>query len=199
VKIEPLSVGDAWVCTPAVHADDRGAFLEWCRLDLLREATGRRVEVVQANHSISRRGIVRGVHYADVPPGQAKFVYCPTGAVLDVIVDLRIGSPTFGTSTSVVLDDVDRRSVFISEGLGHAFCALQDESSVNYLVSSAYNPSAERTISPLDPDLAIAWPTDVGEILTSPRDRDAPSLATAKAQGVLPSHESCVAFYASQR
>jgi dTDP-4-dehydrorhamnose 3,5-epimerase len=197
VKIEPLTVPGSWLCSPPVHRDDRGAFMEWFRGDLLAAATGRRFDIVQANHSVSKRGVVRGVHFADVPPGQAKFVYCPVGAVLDVIVDLREGSPTFGQVDSVVLDDVDRRAVFIAEGLGHAFCALRDESSVSYLVSSLYNPTAERTVSPVDPDLALQWPAEVGPISTSERDLAAPTLAEARERGILPSYEQCLARYSA--
>lgn len=196
MKIEPLGVPDAWVCTPRVHGDDRGAFLEWFRGDALAEATGRRFTAMQANHSTSKRGVVRGVHFADVPPGQAKFVYCPVGAVLDIVVDLRVGSPTFGAVDTVVLDDVDRRAVFISEGLGHAFCALRDDTSVNYLVSSVYDPVAERTVSPLDPTLGLNWPDDLGDLLMSDKDVAAPSLEDAARNGILPFYDACRERYA---
>lgn len=195
MNVEALKVPDAWVCTPQVHGDDRGVFLEWYRGDKLTEAIGRRFDIVQANHSRSKRGVVRGLHYADVPPGQAKFVYCPVGSVLDVIVDLRAGSPTFGIVDSVVLDDVDRRAVFISEGLGHAFCALQDDSSLTYLVSSLYNPAVERAVSPVDAELALPWPIDPAELELSDKDRAAPSLASAIAAGELPSYDACRAAY----
>jgi dTDP-4-dehydrorhamnose 3,5-epimerase len=197
VNIEALAVPDAWLCTPRVHGDDRGMFLEWYRGDLLAEAVGRRFDIVQANHSRSKRGVVRGLHYADVPPGQAKFVYCPSGSVLDVIVDLRVGSPTFGAIDSVVLDDVDRRAVFIAEGLGHAFCALQDDTSLTYLVSSVYNPAIERTVSPADAELGLPWPIEAADLELSDKDRDAPTLAAAIAAGELPSYDACVAAYAS--
>jgi dTDP-4-dehydrorhamnose 3,5-epimerase len=199
MDIQPTAVADAWVCSPRVHGDDRGSFLEWFRGDLLREVTGRRFDVVQANHSTSRRGVVRGIHFADVPPGQAKFVYCPVGAVLDVIVDIRVGSPTFGAMDCVVLDDADRRAVFISEGLGHAFCALQEDSSVAYLVSSAYDATAEHTVTPLDPELPLPWPADVGDLILSPKDTEAPTLAEAARQGLLPVYESCREWYAGLR
>jgi dTDP-4-dehydrorhamnose 3,5-epimerase len=197
MKIEPLAVPDAWLCTPQVHGDDRGMFLEWYRGDKLAEVTGRRFDIVQANHSRSKRGVVRGLHYADVPPGQAKFVYCPSGSVLDVIVDLRVGSPTFGAVDSVVLDDVDRRAVFIAEGLGHAFCALADDTSLTYLVSSVYNPAIERTVSPADAELALPWPIADAELELSDKDRDAPTLAAAIDAGELPTYDACRAAYAS--
>jgi dTDP-4-dehydrorhamnose 3,5-epimerase len=195
MEIEPLKVPDAWVCTPIVRGDDRGAFVEWFRGDLLAAATGRRFEIVQANHSVSKRGVVRGVHFASVPPGQAKFVYCPQGAFLDIVVDLRVGSPTFGVLDTVVLDDVDRRSVFLSEGLGHVLCALSDDSSVNYLVSTGYDPGAEHTVSPVDPALSLPLPADVGEWLMSDKDRAAPTLDEAVERGILPTYSACRARY----
>lgn len=197
MNIEALAIPDAWLCTPQVHGDDRGMFLEWFRGDKLAAVVGRRFDIVQANHSRSKRGVLRGVHYADVPPGQAKFVYCPSGSVLDIVVDLRVGSPTFGAVDSVVLDDVDRRAVFIAEGLGHAFCALQDDTSLTYLVSSPYNPVIERTVSPVDADLNLPWPFERAELQFSEKDRDAPTLATAIAAGTLPSYDACRAAYAS--
>jgi dTDP-4-dehydrorhamnose 3,5-epimerase len=195
MKIEPLPIDGAWLCTPKVHGDHRGRFLEWLRADLLAAAVGRLFPVVQANHSVSSRGVVRGIHFSDVPPGQAKLVYCSAGAVLDVVVDVRVGSPTFGAVESVVLDAAEPRAVFIAEGLGHAFCAMTDDASVAYLVSSVYDPAAERTVSPLDPALPIAWPSEVSPDGLSPKDAQAPSLEAAAAAGVLPSYERCVARY----
>ncbi|HEX3898802.1 MAG TPA: dTDP-4-dehydrorhamnose 3,5-epimerase [Mycobacteriales bacterium] len=196
MRIEPLAVPDSWVCSPIIRRDDRGQFLEWHRGDLLAEATGRSFAVMQANHSVSARGVVRGIHLADVPAGQAKLVYCTSGAILDVIVDVRTGSPTYGAVDAVRLDAVDSRAVFISEGLGHAFCALTDDASVTYLVSTTYDPATERTVSPIDPALALPWPTDVGELRLSEKDRDAPSLAAAASAGLLPSYDACLARYA---
>jgi dTDP-4-dehydrorhamnose 3,5-epimerase len=195
VIVEPLGVADAWVVTMPVYGDDRGYFLEWFRFDTLEAAAGRRFEVKQANHSSSARGVVRGIHYADVPPGQAKFVYCPVGQVLDVVVDLRLGSPTFGMSHTVLLSAENRQALFIAEGLGHGFCALEPDSSVVYLLSSPYNPSSERSIHVLDADLAVQWPVDAAEMLLSDKDRDAPSLAEAEAKGLLPDYSSCRAVY----
>jgi dTDP-4-dehydrorhamnose 3,5-epimerase len=197
VKVEPLDIPDVWLCTPQLFGDDRGVFLEWFRGDALAAATGREFNVVQANHSVSRRGTLRGVHFADVPPGQAKYVYCPRGAVLDVIIDIRVGSPTFGRSASIVLDDKDRRGVFLSEGLGHAFCALTEDSAVTYLVSSVYNPAIEHAVNPLDPELGLAWPDSVQPVL-SPKDAAAPTLTQAQDGGLLPTYDACVRLYESQ-
>lgn len=190
MHIEQLEIADAWVCTPTVHGDARGSFVEWFRGDYLADATGRTFEPVQANHSVSRRGTIRGIHYSLVPPGQAKYVFCSRGTVLDVVVDLRDGSPSYGATAAVRLDDEERRAVFLSEGLGHAFCALTDSAEVAYLVSTPYNPAAERTVSPLDPALAMPWPTDV-QLVLSDRDRAGPTLDAARDKGDLPTYEAC--------
>jgi dTDP-4-dehydrorhamnose 3,5-epimerase len=199
VDIRPLDLPGAWLCTPTPYADDRGVFVEWFRADLLAEVTGRAVVTAQANLSVSRRGVLRGLHVADVPPGQTKVVGCPRGAVLDVAVDVRVGSPTFGQVASVVLDDVERKVVVLAEGLAHGFCALRDDTVVSYLVSSTYDPTAERTLDAFDPALAIEWPADVGDLSRSPRDAAAPIVSDAMSQGILPSYADCVAAYDAAR
>jgi dTDP-4-dehydrorhamnose 3,5-epimerase len=195
VDIEATGVDGAWLCTPRQFPDERGVFLEWFRADLLAEHTQRRFDVLQANHSISRRGTVRGLHLADVPPGQAKYVYCPRGAVLDVVVDVRAGSPTFGEHVALRLDDQDRRGLFIAEGLAHGFCALTETAEITYLVSTTYDPAVERSINPLDPDIAVPWPDDIGALVMSDKDRAAPTLQQARAAGTLPSYDACRTRY----
>ncbi|MFG2636300.1 dTDP-4-dehydrorhamnose 3,5-epimerase [Streptomyces sp. NPDC048362] len=180
-----MRIEDAWVGEPHSFDDTRGTFREWFREDAVRAATGRSLTVAQANLSVSRRGVVRGVHYSTAPHGQAKYVVCVRGAVLDVIVDLRIGSPTFGTWEAVPLDDRTHRTVFLAEGLGHGFAALTDEAAVVYLCSTPYAPQYERGIDPFDTELGIRWPLGAGSVL-SDRDREAPSLAEARADGLLP-------------
>ena len=198
MQVDELKVPGAWSFTPRQFPDPRGVFLEWFQADALEQVLGHRLQVAQANHSVSARGTMRGVHFADVPPSQAKYVYCTRGAVLDVVVDLRVGSPTFGVSDSVLLDDTDRRGIYLSEGLGHAFLALTDDANVTYLCSAPYAPGREHGISPLDPALALPWPDDV-EPLLSDKDAAAPTLEQARAQGLLPDWETCQAFYASLR
>ncbi len=193
-----MAVHDAVVLTPRQFTDPRGLFLEWFTETSLRSATGHALELAQANCSVSSRGVLRGVHFASVPPGQAKYVTCVTGSVLDVVIDLRVGSPTFGVSDSVLLDTVDRRALYIPEGLGHAFIALEDNSTVMYLCSTGYNPSAEHGIHPLDPALGIAWPADV-EPLLSEKDAAAPTLDEARAAGLLPHYDDCQRRYAELR
>ncbi|MFI8215349.1 dTDP-4-dehydrorhamnose 3,5-epimerase [Streptomyces sp. NPDC085932] len=196
--MRPLGIEGAWVLEPKVFPDDRGSFHEWFRGAEFREATGRDLSLAQANCSVSRRGVLRGVHFADVPPSQAKYVTCVRGAVLDVVVDIRVGSPTYGTWEAVRLDDDSRAAVFLAEGLGHAFMALTDDATVVYLCSAGYAPEREHGIHPLDPALGIEWPEDVTPVL-SPKDEQAPTLAEAERQGLLPSYEACRAYYEELR
>ena len=198
MEIRELAVRDAYAVDLVPHGDARGRFTEWYRADVLGGALGFPLSLAQANHSVSSRGVLRGVHFALVPPGQAKYVYCPTGRVLDVVVDVRIGSPTFGVHDSVVLSGERPRAVYISEGIGHAFLALEDGSSVTYLVSSPYAPDRELGVSPLDPALDLPWPADV-ELELSAKDQAAPTLEEARAQGILPTMEQCAARYAELR
>ncbi|MEJ2578967.1 MAG: dTDP-4-dehydrorhamnose 3,5-epimerase [Kineosporiaceae bacterium] len=196
MEIRELSVPDAWSVHPRQFRDDRGVFLEWYRQEALAEAVGHPLRLAQANCSVSRRGTIRGIHYADVPPSQAKYVTCASGAILDVIVDIRVGSPTFGTWDSVLLDSETRAAVYLSEGLGHAFVALTDDATAVYLCSEVYNPTGEHGLTPLDPDLAITWPSDVEPVL-SDKDTAAPTLAAAAEAGLLPRYEDCRALYAA--
>ncbi|NLU78326.1 dTDP-4-keto-6-deoxy-D-glucose epimerase [Micromonospora sp. HNM0581] len=189
MKLRPLSIEGAWEITPQQHGDPRGLFLEWYRFDRLAEAVGRPLRLAQGNLSVSARNVVRGIHFADVPPGQAKYVTCVRGAVLDVVVDLRVGSPTFGRWEGVRLDDVDRRAVYLAEGLGHGFCALTDDATLTYFCSTTYNPSAEHAVHPLDEQIGIDWPTTGPQL--SARDAAAPTLAHARAAGLLPQYDIC--------
>lgn len=198
MQIEHLRVVDAASLTPRLHADPRGAFLEWYTAASMGEAFGAPLDLAQANCSISARGVLRGIHFADVPPGQAKYVTCVAGSVLDVVVDLRVGSPTFGVWDAVLLDTVDRRAVFIPEGLGHAFMSLEDGSTVVYLCSTPYTPGAEHEVYPLDPDIGIDWPAGI-EPLLSDKDRAAPTLAQAVESGLLPRYSECQRHYDALR
>ena len=196
MQVEQMSIEGAWVFTPRIHGDGRGAFLEWFKEPTFSEAIGHRLELVQANASVSARGVLRGIHFADVPPGQAKYVTCVKGSVLDVVVDIRVGSPTFGQWESVLLDDRTRQAVYLSEGLGHGFLSLEDGSTVVYLCSAGYNPSGEHEVHPLDPAIGIGWPLEGIAPELSAKDADAPSLADAAAAGLLPLYEDCVAHRA---
>lgn len=197
-----LSIEGAWEITPQLHGDQRGMFLEWFKEPSFVEKLGHTFDLAQANLSVSAAGVLRGIHFADVPPSQAKYVMCPKGAVLDVVVDIRVGSPTFGTWDSVLLDDVDRRAVYLNEGLGHAFLSLEDGSTVVYLCSEPFTPAREHEVNPLDPAIGIDWPTVArdGSPLTydfSAKDKVAPMLAEAVEAGLLPSFDAVKAFRAS--
>lgn len=191
MQAEAMAIEGAWTFTPRQFGDPRGLFLEWFSERTFTETTGHALTLAQTNLSVSAAGVVRGVHFADVPPGQAKYVTCVAGAVLDVVVDLRLGSPTFGSWETVLLDDVDRRAVYLSEGLGHAFMSLADGSTVAYVCSTPYAPEREHGVHPLDTDLAIRWPDAdrAGRPIApqlSTKDAAAPTLAEAREQGLLP-------------
>lgn len=199
-----LTIPGAWEITPLQHGDPRGVFLEYFQGCPFLDEVGHGFDLQQANCSVSAAGVLRGIHYADVPPGQAKYVTCARGAVLDVVVDTRWGSPTFGKWDSVLLDDVDRRAIYLSEGLGHAFVSLEDDSTVLYLCSTGYAPGREHGIHPLDPEIGIDWPTAdrAGRplsVLLSDKDLSAPTLAGAARQGLLPRHSEVSAYAESLR
>jgi dTDP-4-dehydrorhamnose 3,5-epimerase len=196
MQTRTLRIDGAWEFTPKAFGDDRGVFLEWFKAEVFRDTVGQDLPIAQANQSVSARGVVRGVHFATVPPSQAKYVYCPQGAVLDVVVDIRVGSPTFGEWDAVRLDDVERRAVYVSEGLGHAFMSLADGSVVTYLCSTSYAPDREFGTHPLDAELGLPWPPAITPVL-SDKDAAAPSLREAEAQGLLPTYTACLELYSA--
>ncbi|KIU03480.1 MULTISPECIES: dTDP-4-dehydrorhamnose 3,5-epimerase family protein [unclassified Frigoribacterium] len=197
MQIRELKIPDSYEITPKMFGDDRGVFLEWYRFDRLAEVVGHPIDLRQANTSVSRRGVVRGIHFADVPRGQAKYVTATHGAVLDYVIDIRVGSPTFGEWDSVLLDDRDRRAIYLSEGLGHAFVALTDDATVSYLVTDTFNAEREHGIDPLDPEIGLVFPPEAGEALLSPKDTDAPGLREAADAGLLPTWDDMRSFYRS--
>jgi dTDP-4-dehydrorhamnose 3,5-epimerase len=191
--VNPLGIEGAWVHAPQVHSDDRGSFAEVFRGAEFASGLGYRLDVAQVNCSVSRRGVIRGIHYADVPPGQAKYVTCVAGAILDVVVDLRTGSPSFGKWEAVRLDAGTRRAVFLAEGLGHAFMALTDDATALYLCSTPYAPGREHGVDPRDPAIGIAWPLGTEPVL-SEKDAAAPTLEEALRAGLLPSYQECAGY-----
>ena len=195
MDIRALRIEGSFEIAPQQFRDDRGLFLESFRGDRLAEAIGHRLDVVQTNVSVSSRGTVRGVHFADLPPSQAKYVTALSGSFIDFVVDIRVGSPTFGQWESALLDTVERRAIYLGEGLGHAICSLEDDSTVTYLCSATYNAAREHTINPLDPELGLALPAHLTPLLSA-KDAAAPSLSQAAARGLLPRYSECVRFYA---
>jgi dTDP-4-dehydrorhamnose 3,5-epimerase len=198
VQARELAVPGVLEFTPKVFPDGRGLFVAPFQEMAFAAASGHSLHLAQTNHSVSRRGVVRGLHFSDVPPGQSKYVYCPRGALLDVAVDVRLGSPTFGSWDATQLDSSTYRAVYLPEGVGHAFVALEEETVMAYLCSTPYAPAVERTVHPLDPALRLPWPPDVPPAL-SDKDGAAPTLAEAASAGILPTWEACQARYAELR
>lgn len=196
MRAEALGLEGVWLFTPVLRPDDRGVFLESFKQSAFVEAVGHPLNLLQANVSVSRAGTIRGVHFAQVPPGQAKYVQCMDGRILDIAVDIRAGSPTFGQHVAVELDSDSRQALYLSEGFGHAFCALSESATVSYLCSEPYAPTREFGIHPLDPELALPWPIDSDATL-SPKDAAAPTLSEALTQGLLPTYADCLTYRAS--
>lgn len=199
MRFEQLKIEGAWLITPRVFEDERGAFQETFKAELFEEHVGHPFKLAQSNMSVSAAGVIRGIHYADIPPSQAKYVTCVRGSIVDVVVDLREGSETFGEHVMVPLDADRPQFVYLSEGLGHGFCALEDDTAVSYMVSAAYNPKKERGVDPLDRKLAIPWPTEgpTGKALRwklSDQDLKAPTLADAREAGKLPTYKEAVEY-----
>lgn len=186
MDITPLSIAGAFSITNTVHGDQRGEFVEWFRADHIKDHTGLDFSTIQANLSVSQKGTLRGIHFADLPPGQAKYVMCATGSIQDYVVDIRVGSPTFGRWEAVTITAKDRNAILLDVGLGHAFVALEERTTVAYLVTDHFKPQAEHAINPLDTELGLEFSFSGDELLVSAKDREAPSFAVALASGMLP-------------
>lgn len=194
MEFRPLAIDGAWEITLARHADTRGEFMETFKDTPFSEATGRPFTIQQVNTSVSAAGVVRGIHFAQIPPGQAKYVFCTHGAVIDYVIDIRTGSPTYGQWDAVRLDDRDRAAVFISEGLGHMFVSLADGSTVTYLCSAPYAPGREFAVNPRCDTIRIEFPATAAdgsplELLLSEKDAAAPGLLRAEQLELLPTYD----------
>ena len=189
MKLTPLGIDGVWLAESPVWSDDRGFFREWFKAEDVRAATGIDFSIQQANISQSARGVIRGIHYSLAPQGQAKWVTCANGHVVDVIVDIRPESNTFKKVIQVDLKGGEARAILIGNGLGHGFLALENNSVLSYLLSTPYSPSDEFEINPMDIELKIDWHLDLvgatGHIV-SPKDAQAPTLAERLAEGKLP-------------
>ncbi|MFD9286279.1 dTDP-4-dehydrorhamnose 3,5-epimerase family protein, partial [Streptomyces mirabilis] len=194
MAIEEMKVRDAFRITPSQLPDNRGLFFEAWRLGGLTAAGGQPFTVRQVNFSVSRQNTLRGIHGTTLPPGQAKLVTCVRGAALDVVVDLRVGSPTFGMFDTTLQEAGSGIGVYLADGLGHAFLALSDDTCMNYLCSEEYVPGTMVDIQALDPDIGIPWNT-TGQLIRSDKDTHAPSLSEAAARGLLPTYEQALASY----
>jgi NDP-hexose 3,5-(Or5-) epimerase len=196
LKIVEMTIPNAYRLVPERYPDHRGSFHEGFRAEELSEVIGYPFVVGQANYSVSCRDTVRGIHGTLLPPGQAKLVTCIGGAVMDVAVDLRVGSPTFGQYDVTYQDEDSGIAVYLADGLGHAFHALTDGARMNYLCSESYVPGTMLEINPLDPDIAIPWKL-TGEPIMSAKDGGAIGLHQAAEAGLLPTYEECLAHYAA--
>jgi dTDP-4-dehydrorhamnose 3,5-epimerase len=186
MKITPLEIEGVWLVESPVWSDDRGFFREWFKSEEIKNATGRDFGIEQANISLSSAGTLRGIHYSIAPRGQAKWITCVSGSIKDVIVDIRPDSPTFGRWVEVELNGNSGKAVFVSEGLGHGFLALQDNTAVAYLVSSPFSPTHEFEINPLDEKIGINWGMNLNDLKISDKDKNAPTLSHQMKNAKLP-------------
>ncbi len=195
MKVTPLKIDGSWIIELKKFEDSRGFFYESFRNEIAKKYFSRKFNIKQSNTSVSKKGSVRGIHYALIPPSQAKYVQCQKGSIIDYVIDIRIGSPTFSQFVEVELNATHPQAIFIEEGLAHAFVALEDETVVTYFVSENYNPEREKGINPFDSDLNIKWP-DVNLEL-SEKDKLAISLKEAQVQNLLPIFDDCKKFIKS--
>jgi dTDP-4-dehydrorhamnose 3,5-epimerase len=189
--IEPLPISGAWKIMPTAFIDDRGSLHEPFHSRQFAAATGIELTVQQATCSVSGHGVLRGIRVT-AATGPGKYVTCAAGAVLDVVVDVRVGSATFGRWHAERLDHENRTALYLAPGLGHAFVALSDNATLLYLLSQPHQDTHERTVNALDPDLAITWPPGI-TLRRSARDATAPGLFEAHQARTLPSYAVCSA------
>jgi dTDP-4-dehydrorhamnose 3,5-epimerase len=191
MRLIPLGIEGAWLAESPIWSDERGYFREWFKIGDIEAATGINFSIQQANISQSDRGVIRGIHYSLAPEGQSKWITCVQGSILDVVVDIRPDSATFGKYKSVVLSGSEGRAVLIGPGLGHAFLSLENKTTIAYLLSSEYSPTQEFEIRPTDSELAIDWEShfDGGSTPTlSSKDATAPTMRERLSQGHLPKY-----------
>ena len=186
MELRPLSIDGVWIAESPIWSDDRGFFREWYKSADVKNATGRDFGIEQANISLSSKGTLRGIHYSIAPLGQAKWITCVSGSIKDVIVDIRPDSKSFGQWLEVELRGDSGKAVLISEGLGHGFVVLEDNTAVAYLVSTPFSPSDEFEINPLDEKIGINWGFNLSELKISDKDKNAPTLAERLAEEKLP-------------
>jgi dTDP-4-dehydrorhamnose 3,5-epimerase len=186
MTLDKLSISGAYLSTHKVFPDERGVFREWFRSEEILTIDAQ-FSVQQANYSNSKQWVIRGIHYSMAPEGQAKIVTCASGAIVDVLIDLRVGSPTYLKIEHIELSEESGKVIYIPSGVGHGFIVTSNFASVVYLTSSRYAPEYEKAISPTDPGLAITWPLPTGVIaIISKSDLKAPSFSRASELGDLP-------------
>jgi len=171
MKVTPLKIVGAWLIEYPIFPDNRGMFREWFKANALDSHGLPEFQVRQANTSISSKGVIRGIHYSTEENGQAKLVTCTSGSILDVVVDLRSNSSSFGSHVSIELNSHEGQCVFISSGLGHGFQALEENTAVTYLLDKEYSPDNEYGLNPMDPKIGVTWP--VSDLIISQKDLNA--------------------------
>jgi dTDP-4-dehydrorhamnose 3,5-epimerase len=186
VTLQELSIEGAYLATHKVFPDERGLFREWFKADEIATVDSA-FSVQQANYSKSKQWVIRGIHYSLAPEGQSKVVTCASGSILDVLIDLRLDSPTYLKVEYIELSEDSGSVVYIPSGVGHGFIVESETASVVYLTSSGYSPEFEKAICPTDPALGIKWPLPTSEAGTiSKADTEAPTLIQARESGNLP-------------
>jgi len=175
MKVTSLKIPDVKLIEPEVFADERGFFYESFNQERFNEAVGQEIIFVQDNQSKSKKGVLRGLHYQEAPYVQGKLMHVIAGEIFDVAVDIRKGSATYGQWVGEILSAINKRQLWIPVGFAHGFIALDDQTVVLYKTTKYYQPKAEKTINPLDPNLTIDWP-DINPFIINDRDKKAKSL-----------------------
>lgn len=189
MELTPLGIEGVWLAESPAWRDNRGVFREWFKIEEIKSKTKFDFSVQQANISVSDRGVIRGIHYSLAPKGQAKWITCVSGSIIDVVVDIRPSSPTYKKIEYVHLNSRNERSLLIANGLGHGFISLEENSTIVYLLSSQYNRDNEFEIIPTDTDLNIDWHLQLvsgSGLIISTKDSQAPTLKEREQNHQLP-------------
>ena len=184
MSLQELSIVGAYVVTHRVFPDERGLFREWFKASDIESRVGKNFETLQANISSSKNGALRGIHFSLAPGGQGKLITCATGSIWDVVVDIRVNSPTFKKWIATPLNSESGESLYVSDGLGHGFVSMSENSTIVYLLTGPYSKEDEYEVNPFDPELGIKWPIE--NPILSTKDSQAPSLLTLQAKDKLP-------------
>lgn len=190
MKIQPLGIDGCFLINHDVFPDDRGLFREWFKASAL-EGIGIEFQIAQANFSVSKKGVIRGLHYSLAPEGQSKFVTCVQGGILDQLVDIRVGSPTYLEKVCIELESDSGNSVLIASGVAHGFSVPRETSAISYLTTSEFSSSFEKGINPLDRKLNVNWrlPESTSSVI-SKADLDARDFEFALDNDLLPMYSA---------